>query len=571
MTRSKLFGSLPEISYYIIQLLQDDLKSLYSCALVNRLLCQIAIPMLWENPFSIRRREENPCSFLDTYFLFLNTDDRLKFKKYGITINPSVKKPLFNYPRFIKTLDTFRAEMHSVNWINNLDIPIPSPTKAHPYPYHDPLCMKQPSTIFHSKIHSENTSLKIKVNLLDAGKAMKFTCTSLFKIFINNNASIRELIMKSSSFCGFFLSEICEMILRNSKFISNLETLTFCFFKHPRFNFQYFLASLSSLTCSIKHFKISFFIDRYEGSLTDIITTQKQISSLAYYCIPINACLLDSFKYCVNTLTTMKFVNCNFENVPSFDVLQYFTKLQSLCFDNCGGLDNQAFQPLLDNPASLKVKSLQLGGKISEYSFLLQKIGPHVEDLSVELGFGDIERCDKAFKNIITYCRKIKFLHVAYTNNMKIPKMCKLITHINKYLKYLSFEVLFGVDDDCSETSSSLLTGLGTALPSSLEYLNLDLVIDPMDLKTFFDSCKHIVGLNKLLVRNRHYESIDETFSIIKEFVNEAKIKEFAYEIENYVKVEDPDYLNLEKLVLDVQPKRYSDLIMRIPGFDCKN
>ncbi|CAI2177920.1 426_t:CDS:1 [Funneliformis geosporum] len=569
MTCSKLFsGNLPEIIYYIIQFLQDDIKSLYSCALVNRLLCQIAIPMLWENPFSIKRREEDPYSFLDTYFLFLNNDDRAIFKKFGITINSSIKKPLFNYPCFIKSLDTFRVEMHTVNWINNLDIPI-NYIKTHSNTFNNSyMCMKLPCTIFHSKFHSENTSLKVKVNLFDSEKVVNFTCTLLFKLFINYNASIKDLNMKSSSFCGYFLSEICEMMLRNSKFISNIEKLSFCFFKRPRFDLQSFLTSLSSLTTSINHFRISFFIDKYEGDLTDIVTTQNRLLSFAFYCVTVNARLLNSFKHCFNTLTTMKFLHCNFTNISSFDVLQYFTQLQSLCFDNCEGLKDQAFQPLIDNPSSLKVKSLKLGGKISEYALLLQKIGPYVEDLSVELGFGDIERCDKAFKNIITYCNKIKFLHIAYTNHVNIPQICELITQINKYLKYLTFEVMFGLDAHSSESSSNLLKGLGTVLPNSLEYLNLDLVIDPIDLKTFFDNCKHVVGLNKLLIRNRNFESIDTTFKVLKEFMNEAKINEFAYEIDSYFDVEDLEYRNLEELVNDVQPKRYSDLIMRIPGFE---
>src|ERR1043165_818131 len=61
--------------------------------------------------------------FFDTYLLFIDEEDQTKLKEFGIQINsPSFKKPLFNYPSFIKTLDTYRVELHTINWINNLGI-----------------------------------------------------------------------------------------------------------------------------------------------------------------------------------------------------------------------------------------------------------------------------------------------------------------------------------------------------------------------------------------------------------------------------------------------------------------
>src|SRR5688572_13081516 len=102
MTCSKvLSGDLPEITNYIIQYLRNDLKSLYSCILVNRFLCRIAIPILWENPFSVELLSGHSCryNFLDTYFFFISENDRNKLKEFGITVSSSsFEKPLFNYP-----------------------------------------------------------------------------------------------------------------------------------------------------------------------------------------------------------------------------------------------------------------------------------------------------------------------------------------------------------------------------------------------------------------------------------------------------------------------------------------
>ena len=73
MACSKLFsGDLPEISTCIIQNLRNNFNALHSLALVNHFWCRLAIPLLWEDPFSIKYQENLSLHFLDIYFLFLN-------------------------------------------------------------------------------------------------------------------------------------------------------------------------------------------------------------------------------------------------------------------------------------------------------------------------------------------------------------------------------------------------------------------------------------------------------------------------------------------------------------------
>src|SRR5688572_17180506 len=106
MACSKLFsGDLPEISTYIIRNLRNNVNTLYSLALVNRFWCRLAIPLLWEDPFSIKY-QENTFHFIDTYFLFLNDNDKSKVKELGFyKFDSNLQNPLFNYPSLIKTLD----------------------------------------------------------------------------------------------------------------------------------------------------------------------------------------------------------------------------------------------------------------------------------------------------------------------------------------------------------------------------------------------------------------------------------------------------------------------------------
>src|SRR5687767_172084 len=102
MSCSKIFsGDLPELTYKVIKYFQNDLSTLHSCILVNRLWCRLAIPLLWENPFSIHTENYN---FIEIYLHSLNDD--FITNKYTIINKSSHSNILFNYPRFLKYLNT---------------------------------------------------------------------------------------------------------------------------------------------------------------------------------------------------------------------------------------------------------------------------------------------------------------------------------------------------------------------------------------------------------------------------------------------------------------------------------
>src|SRR5687767_9395454 len=123
MACSKIFsGDLPEISTYIVQNLRNNHNTLYSLALVNRFWCRLAIPLLWEDPFSTtyKYRGNSSFHFLDIYFLFLTNNDKNEVKEImSHEFDSNLKKPLFNYPSLIKTLMSYRIELHVANWINS--------------------------------------------------------------------------------------------------------------------------------------------------------------------------------------------------------------------------------------------------------------------------------------------------------------------------------------------------------------------------------------------------------------------------------------------------------------------
>ncbi|CAB4445550.1 unnamed protein product [Rhizophagus irregularis] len=88
----------------IVQIFKDlDFHSLHSCALVNRYLCQVAIPMLWMEPFENIYKETIPLTggrslknmyltksikklslLVDTYINCLPEESKFKLTNAGI-------------------------------------------------------------------------------------------------------------------------------------------------------------------------------------------------------------------------------------------------------------------------------------------------------------------------------------------------------------------------------------------------------------------------------------------------------------------------------------------------------
>ncbi|RGB41749.1 hypothetical protein C1646_810508 [Rhizophagus diaphanus] len=104
MSCSKLFsGDLPELTYEFIIYFQNDISTLHSCILVNRLWCHLAIPLLWEDPFSFRTGNYN---FIEIYLDNLNDDLKSKLSKYKINDDSLIpSNTLFNYAKFLKYLN----------------------------------------------------------------------------------------------------------------------------------------------------------------------------------------------------------------------------------------------------------------------------------------------------------------------------------------------------------------------------------------------------------------------------------------------------------------------------------
>ncbi|CAG8456103.1 11349_t:CDS:1 [Acaulospora morrowiae] len=87
----------------IIKNLFDNKPALFSCALVNRSWCRIAIPLLWCRPFEHRMSTRKFSEIIRTYVSLLPESSRRLLNTRVIRL-PS-KPLLFNYPKYLRSFD----------------------------------------------------------------------------------------------------------------------------------------------------------------------------------------------------------------------------------------------------------------------------------------------------------------------------------------------------------------------------------------------------------------------------------------------------------------------------------
>ncbi|PKY27836.1 hypothetical protein RhiirB3_529475 [Rhizophagus irregularis] len=89
----------------IIEYFEKDRITLHSCLLVNRLLCEISVKILWGDIKDISSYKTSSLSFFNTIIACLpNESKELIFNNEIFISKPTLQSPLFNYAKFCKKL-----------------------------------------------------------------------------------------------------------------------------------------------------------------------------------------------------------------------------------------------------------------------------------------------------------------------------------------------------------------------------------------------------------------------------------------------------------------------------------
>ncbi|EXX63655.1 uncharacterized protein OCT59_000403 [Rhizophagus irregularis] len=504
MTCSKLFsGDLPELIDDIIQYFHNDYKTLHSCILVNRLWCSLAIPLLWEDPFSSPTKNHH---FIEIYLHFLNDDYKTKLNEYVIHNGILKSNTLFNYPKFIQHLNTYEVYNSIEEWFATVRY---STTKKPVY------SMKNANLSYSQVSNFKNLIFR-----------------SLFLLFIETEVNLHsfEVISVHSD-----VDKIIELTLQNPNFIFNIKNFKLAS-NVMNNNITRLLTLIYSNCNSIS--SLYFLFPKYEKdysivekSLSQIIKSQENLKKISFDCKGFSYSLNHSLlslknSNCLNTLNTIVFCYVNFENMDILsEVFNQLNVLESIHILYCKSIDSKFIQQIINITKPFKLKSLFLNEMDELLEPLIQKSGSYLENL--------VYNSQPLPQFIIKYCSKIKILSssLRYIQNNYLE--FNLIENIKQNLNYLIIDVTIryydSIDDyidnidDCIELSSNILQNLGQILPFKLEYLELYLAINGSDLETFLKNSQNTF-IKKLLIKNIKKEVTDEDIiPYIKEYIVKKK------------------------------------------------
>ncbi|GBC22019.1 uncharacterized protein OCT59_023930 [Rhizophagus irregularis] len=464
MTCSKIFsGDLPELTYGVIKYFQNDHSTLYSCTLINRLWCRLAIPLLWENPFSSRTGNYN---FIEIYLHNITDDIKTELNECKIINNSLPSNTLFNYLKFLKYLNTFKFIISVEKWVETAIKPLNPEYRA--------------------------SDIRKLINI------------SLFKIFIENEVNLHTLEIEiSGNYYYPCLNTILGLILKSINFIHNIRNL-----------------NLYINTSGV----LKNDNNDYIFQIINLHQNLKRIF-LRHNNFPLYQSLLLSKDYnCSNTLNTIIFYCVDFNSITNLNrIFERLNVLESVHIIKCTSLNNDFTKQIINLTKSFKLKSLFINEllQIESLQLLLQKFGDYLENFGYEFGFiPNSSSKQKILELIIKYCKNIKYLDLIGNDDQIIYPVLYLIESIKQNLNHLSISTSY----DSNGCSSIILQNLGQHIPYKLEYLHLFLHhIKIIDFEVFLKNSQNTF-IKKLLIYSIEGQDI---LPSIKKYILKKKRVEY--------------------------------------------
>ncbi|GES82226.1 hypothetical protein GLOIN_2v1728613 [Rhizophagus clarus] len=375
-----------EILYEILNefVIQDDtkaFKTLFSCLLVNKLWCQITVPILWRDPWNFKiwdtsKYKHRYRAMFNILILFLSDNSIEYLKEYGIeffTIQPKYSfrsnprriidyntSTLFNYPSFCKNLSIYH-----INKMIDLG--------EHQLRYCKTFIIKEILKLFISEsshflyMHIENTQYDIT------------------RLFSNDKTSLA-------------FSQITELII-GTKVESSI------------------LHQLSQLCQNIKRLNLTG-IDYPNQGMIDLIKVQKNLNYLEF-----NSNLIDKKKdkqtISLGNMLKLKsnsIISLNFKNELqiTLEILPYFTQnLRELKFEvNTRHRLLSRFYLKLESIKFSQLESLECNLPFKVLAKVIEKSGNKLKRIIHKKGCYNSNEIEFLINAISSNCFKLKCLHI---------------------------------------------------------------------------------------------------------------------------------------------------------------
>ncbi|KAF0555471.1 hypothetical protein F8M41_017194 [Gigaspora margarita] len=498
---SKIFiGDMPELMENILNNLNNEIYSLYSCALVSRHWCKMSIPILWQDPFSF---EQDPL-FITKYFSSLGEDEKFVLKECGI--NAEFPKTLFDYARFLKVLDLSSLESKVRKWIDFQ---------------------------FSGSRTDYNQSVYRIINLL-------------LKLFVESGATLHKLNL-------YFLDyeikpEIFHALGRNEQSFSRLQNLSLSIVSEfSTDNTAALLKILAKNATKISSLKFNGFCSDYDEpqlfhAFISMIKSQEQLKQFSLVCED----YLTEFHGIISTLESQKnsLQEVILENCAcsvEFEILKDCKKLEIVRIKDCD-------YPKLLKLLNCKINILELVDfqiNASAIVQILEKSGLLLQRLKLESDEGIWEEL-LLLETLRSFCPNITYLNISYIGFS--TQLLELIGNLQK-LQFLSLWcVVYSIPKNELKIRVKRFAEM---LSPTLQYLDLSINIW---LKPYIDILLNHCNapLKKLLIS--HLDSKKNSKALV-EFCRRNNTLNYVG-VDRYFSLKDNIKKEVEAYVTLVPPER---------------
>ncbi|GBC07103.1 hypothetical protein RclHR1_07250005 [Rhizophagus clarus] len=432
------FDSFPvEIIHDILRYLRKaDMSTLYSCIRVNRNLCKLVIPYIWNNPMPNTYSLINLEIFIN---LFDEKDKNLLKNQYELDIDDTYQ-PLFNYTSYIKVLDPRGVRRAAFYWLKNYYV--------QKFPYSD---------IY---VDFKNNPI---IDIIEK---------SLLRIILKNSSKIENLILDFAEkyqdipSCNIFLlkelqqggeggeSNQSEQLSHGIREITKLSIMNPSLKRFD--NIQEFLDLLPTICTNIKKIKFYdlFFIEpTMELKLCNVIKSQRNLTSinLTYNIFG----LISVIRHQRNSLKKLVLRYIHHNDICLFNTFDQLINLEFLEINECFPI-NIILEPLIR--ANLKLVTLKIidiegiEGKYDLVESIIKSSGSTLKHLSLNIYVDLIEDklpLSKLCPNLIHLDLKVSIRVIDEDDDIDVEskKQPTIFNYIDslKHLKNLHLEFAFYV------------------------------------------------------------------------------------------------------------------------------
>ncbi|PKC05752.1 hypothetical protein RhiirA5_501880 [Rhizophagus irregularis] len=415
-----------DIIFEIINELKDDGASLFNFLLLNKQICELTIPILWENPFKLCNIEVESKHYLiiQTYINCLNEDDYKKFisiLKRGFKDHKNEIPLLFEYGKYLKEFnirDLYNAVSTWYEIFKKKNNVMKSESKV--------IILK--NHLFHSIMRQSQ-----KLNCLNWN--IGFNDEKLLEIMQHKIKDLDYLTLYCDGKCEIKIAKININFFKNH--FQNLSSLKIEKLYDNKFTEDFI--SLVKSNNNLKEFIFDYGVKKKVNNHVDELITNilelraNSITKLVLNNLDFSNISFDYILKCINLriLVLRSNEGLKFEGIDSFTSFNNLKKLDLTFNDLSSKVTILIIKKAGNNLSSLTIGEEDNKKSINDDTLIaLTQYCPNINSLSIS------GVCKKGFEMIFKYIKNFRLVTLQLYQN----KMKGTIMNLEGLLNYIEYE-----------------------------------------------------------------------------------------------------------------------------------